>query len=65
MSAVHWKINILWYCCTAIVSWLYVNIFIPMHIGPNGEPKVTHGNTLVSELSFEEVVQTINVRKNI
>ena len=30
--------------------------------GPNGEPKITHGNTLVSELSLEEVAQTINVR---
>ena len=29
--------------------------------GANGQPKITHGNTLVSELSFEEVVETINV----
>ena len=36
-----------------------------MHIlltGPNGEPKITHGNTLVSDLSLEKVAETINVR---
>ena len=30
--------------------------------GPNGEPKITHGNTLVSELSLKEVARTIDVR---
>lgn len=29
--------------------------------GPNGEPKITHGNTLVSDLSLEEVTETIKV----
>ena len=29
--------------------------------GPDGEPKITHGNTLVSDLSLEEVTETINV----
>jgi len=29
--------------------------------GPNGEPKITHGNTLVSELSLLEVVKVIDV----
>ena len=29
--------------------------------GPNGEPKVTHGYTLVSDLSLEEVARTIDV----
>ena len=29
--------------------------------GPNGEPKITHGNTLVSDLLLEEVVKTIDV----
>ena len=35
----------------------------PMNImlGPNGEPKITHGKTLVSDLSLEEVTQTIDV----
>jgi len=33
--------------------------------GPNGEPKITHGNTLVSELSLEEVTRTIDVSKMI
>ena len=33
--------------------------------GPNGEPKITHGHTVVSELSLEEVAQTINVRVTI
>ncbi|XP_065893735.1 1-phosphatidylinositol 4,5-bisphosphate phosphodiesterase delta-4-like isoform X2 [Dysidea avara] len=28
--------------------------------GPNGEPKVTHGNTLVSDLSLEEVAKIID-----
>ena len=36
--------------------------FICSLTGPNGEPKITHGNTLVSELSLEEVARTINVR---
>ena len=30
--------------------------------GPYGEPKITHGHTVVSELSLEEVAITINVR---
>ena len=30
--------------------------------GPNGEPKITHGHTIVSELSLEEVAKTIDVR---
>ena len=30
--------------------------------GPNGEPKITHGHTLVSELSLREVAAIINVR---
>ena len=30
--------------------------------GPYGEPKITHGHTIVSELSLEEVAITINVR---
>ena len=30
-------------------------------IGPNGEPKITHGNTLVSDLSLEEVTEVIDV----
>ena len=29
--------------------------------GPNGQPKVTHGSTLVSDLLLDEVVQTIDV----
>ena len=29
--------------------------------GPNGEPRVTHGNTLVSDLLLEEVTEVINV----
>jgi len=32
-----------------------------MLTGPDGEPKITHGYTLVSELSLMEVVKTINV----
>ena len=36
-------------------------LIIILSIGANGQPKITHGNTLVSELSFEEVVETINV----
>ena len=30
-------------------------------IGSDGEPKVTHGYTLVSELTLIEVAETINV----
>lgn len=30
-------------------------------IGPDGEPKVTHGYTLVSDLTLEEVAETIYV----
>ena len=30
-------------------------------IGPDGEPKVTHGHTLVSELTLVEVAKVINV----
>ena len=33
------------------------------NLGPNGEPKVTHGNTLVSDLSLEEVAKIIDVSK--
>ena len=29
--------------------------------GPDGEPKITHGNTFVSDLSLEEVTKTIDV----
>lgn len=29
--------------------------------GPDGEPRITHGNTLVSDLSLEEVAKTIDV----
>ena len=29
--------------------------------GPNGEPKITHGKTLVSDLTLEEVARTIDV----
>ena len=32
-----------------------------MLIGSDGKPKITHGYTWVSELSFVEVVETINV----
>ena len=32
-----------------------------MPIGAGGMPKITHGYTLVSELSLKEVVKTINV----
>jgi len=31
-------------------------------LGPDEWPKVTHGNTLVSDLSLVEVVEIINVR---
>ena len=30
--------------------------------GPRGEPKITHGNTFVSDLTLEEVARTIDVR---
>lgn len=29
--------------------------------GPNGEPKITHGNTFVSDLTLEEVAEIIDV----
>ena len=29
--------------------------------GPNGEPKITHGHTVVSDLSLREVTETIDV----
>ena len=29
--------------------------------GPDGEPRITHGNTLVSDLSLEEVAKIIDV----
>ena len=38
------------------------NSILSSLIGPKGEPKITHGHTLVSELSLEEVAETINVR---
>ena len=41
--------------------WIQLTVLCSL-TGSNGEPKITHGNTLVSELSLEEVTQTINVR---
>jgi len=42
--------------------WVYVYISkIFILIGPDGEPKVTHGYTLVSDLTLMEVAKTINV----
>ena len=32
--------------------------------GPDGEPRITHGNTLVSDLPLEEVAKTIDVSFN-
>ena len=39
----------------------YCMYIIILLIGPDGQPRVTHGKTLVSELSLEEVTETINV----
>ena len=41
-----------------------VHCIVCLQTGPNGEPKITHGNTLVSELSLEEVTRTIDVCKS-
>ena len=40
---------------------MYCVAYMCIPIGPNGEPKVTHGYTLVSELTLVEVAETINV----
>jgi len=45
-------------CVFCTQGLIYIVYFIT---GPNGEPKVTHGNTLVSELSLLEVVKVIDV----
>ena len=49
--------------CKRGICVCYIHGLFYLHIstGPNGEPKITHGNTLVSELSLLEVVKVIDV----
>ena len=48
--------------CSLCGPHSFIRLTIPLSIGPNGEPKITHGHTLVSDLSLREVAKTIDVR---
>ena len=43
----------------SVFYFVYHTFYSPT--GPDGEPKITHGNTLVSDLSLKEVTKVIDV----